>query len=142
MIVGPAMPTPRMLSMGGALASAISSWSKISSTKVSPWPPYSLGHVNPMSPAPCTVCCSLRAGSRLRGSPPRLNDRLLPPARVGALPGGGVTRMCWSPPYEQARAWLLGEAKTAGLATWVDPAGNVFGGLGADRVSPDAPVVL
>src|SRR5216110_2889346 len=50
--------------------------------------------------------------------------------------------MCWSPPYEQARAWLLGEAKTAGLATWVDPAGNVFGGLGADRVSPDAPVVL
>src|SRR3989442_6969055 len=50
--------------------------------------------------------------------------------------------MCWSPPYEQARAWLLGEAKTAGLATWVDPAANVFGGLGADRVSPDAPVVI
>src|SRR3989442_2862526 len=50
--------------------------------------------------------------------------------------------MCWSPPYEQARAWLLGEAKPAGLATWVDPAGNVFGGLGVDRVSPDAPVVL
>src|SRR5205823_637794 len=39
--------------------------------------------------------------------------------------------MCWSPPHEQARAWLLGELKTAGLTTWVDPAGNVFGGLGA-----------
>src|SRR3989442_7843827 len=50
--------------------------------------------------------------------------------------------MCWSPPYEQARAWLLGEAKRAGLGGGVDPAGNVFGGLGADRVSPDAPVVL
>ena len=73
---------------------------------------------------------------------PRLKDRLLALARFGALPGGGVTRMCWSPPHEQARAWLLGELKTAGLATWVDPAGNVFGGLGADRVSPDAPVVL
>jgi len=73
---------------------------------------------------------------------PRLKDRLLALARFGALPGGGVTRMCWSPPHEQARAWLLGELKTAGLATWVDPAGNVFGGLGLERVSTDAPVIL
>ena len=73
---------------------------------------------------------------------PRLKDRLLALARFGALPGGGVTRMCWSPPHEQARAWLLGELKTAGLATWVDPAGNVFGGLGLERVSADAPVIL
>jgi N-carbamoyl-L-amino-acid hydrolase len=73
---------------------------------------------------------------------PRLKDRLLALARFGALPGGGVTRMCWSPPHEQARTWLLGELKTAGLGTWVDPAGNVFGGLGADRISADAPVVL
>src|SRR5436190_1904636 len=42
----------------------------------------------------------------------------------------------------QARAWLLGELKTAGLTTWVDPAGNVFGGLGLPRVSIDAPVIL
>ena len=73
---------------------------------------------------------------------PRLKDRLLALARFGALPGGGVTRMCWSPPHEQARAWLLGELKTAGLATWVDPAGNVFGGLDLPRLSPDAPVIL
>ena len=73
---------------------------------------------------------------------PRLKDRLLALARFGALPGGGVTRMCWSPPHEQARAWLLGELKTAGLTTWVDPAGNVFGGLGLPRVSIDAPVIL
>src|SRR5467141_2787678 len=50
--------------------------------------------------------------------------------------------MCWSLPHEQARAWLRGELKTAGLATWVDPAGNVFGGLGLERVSTDAPVIL
>src|SRR3989442_4491692 len=75
-------------------------------------------------------------------SRPRRKDRLLALARFGALPGGGVTRMCWSPPYEQARAWLLGELKTAGLATWVDPAGNVFGGLDLPRLSPDAPVIL
>src|SRR5205814_6913777 len=72
----------------------------------------------------------------------RLRERLSALARFGALPGGGVTRMCWSPPHEQARAWLLGELKTAGLATWVDPAGNVFGGLGLPRVSTDAPVIL
>ncbi len=72
----------------------------------------------------------------------RLKDRLLTLARFGALPGGGVTRQCWSAPHEEARAWLLGEMKAAGLATWVDPAGNVFGALGADRLGADAPLVL
>jgi N-carbamoyl-L-amino-acid hydrolase len=72
----------------------------------------------------------------------RLQQRLLALARFGGLPGGGVTRQCWSPPHEAARAWLLGEMKTAGLATWVDPAGNVFGALGADRIAAEAPVVL
>jgi N-carbamoyl-L-amino-acid hydrolase len=73
---------------------------------------------------------------------PRLQNRVLALARFGALPGGGVTRMCWSPPHEEARAWLLGELKTAGLTTWVDPAGNVFGALGADGLTSGAPVVL
>src|SRR5436190_498908 len=72
----------------------------------------------------------------------RLRERLSALARFGALPGGGVTRMCWSPPHEEARAWLLGELKAAGLTTWVDPAGNVFGALGADRIGAAAPVVL
>ena len=72
----------------------------------------------------------------------RLQNRVLALARFGALPGGGVTRMCWSPPYEEARTWLLGELKTAGLATWVDPAGNVFGGLGVEGLRSATPVVL
>jgi len=72
----------------------------------------------------------------------RLQQRLLTLARFGALPGGGVTRMCWSPPYEQAREWLLGEIKTAGLSPWVDPAGNVFGALGAESFSAHTPSVL
>jgi N-carbamoyl-L-amino-acid hydrolase len=73
---------------------------------------------------------------------PRLQNRVLALARFGALPGGGVTRMCWSPPYEAARAWLLDELKAARLTTWVDPAGNVFGALGADGLQPAAPIVL
>jgi N-carbamoyl-L-amino-acid hydrolase len=73
---------------------------------------------------------------------PRLQNRVLGLARFGALPGGGVTRMCWSPPYEAARAWLLGELKAAGLATWVDPAGNVFGALGAESLQSATPIIL
>ncbi len=72
----------------------------------------------------------------------RLEARLAALARFGALPGGGVTRPAWSPQHEAARAWLLDELRGAGLEAWVDPAGNVFGGLGASRFSPDRPVVL
>ena len=38
--------------------------------------------------------------------------------------------MCWSPPHEEARAWLIGEMRGAGLETWVDSAGNTFGATG------------
>ena len=72
---------------------------------------------------------------------PRLTSRINGLARFGGLPGGGVTRMCWSPAHEEARAWLLGELRMAGLETWVDPAGNTFGAT-AGAFRPDAPVVL
>ncbi|HET7343972.1 MAG TPA: M20 family metallo-hydrolase [Methylomirabilota bacterium] len=72
----------------------------------------------------------------------RLHSRIAALARFGALAGGGVTRSCWSPAHEQARAWLLAEIAAAGLTGWVDPAGNVFGGLGAAGFSAAAPVVL
>lgn len=72
----------------------------------------------------------------------RLEARLAALARFGALPGGGVTRPCWSPAHEAARAWLLDEMRGAGLSTWVDPAGNTFGALGTDRLDPARPVVL
>ena len=75
-------------------------------------------------------------------SSPRLQSRIAALARFGALPGGGVTRMCWSPAHEEARAWLLGEIKTAGLTPWVDTAGNVFGGLGLAGFDRARPAVL
>jgi len=73
---------------------------------------------------------------------PRLTARINALARFGGLPGGGVTRSCWSPPHEEARAWLIGEMRAAGLTTWVDPAGNTFGSLGARALSPETPAVL
>ena len=72
----------------------------------------------------------------------RLLTRVTQLARFGALPGGGVTRSAWSPPHEEARAWLLDEIRGAGLTAWVDPAGNVFGGLGVDRFGAERPVVM
>jgi len=75
-------------------------------------------------------------------SPRRLRARLEALARFGALPGGGVTRPCWSAPHEAARAWLLGEMRGIGLEAWVDPAGNVFGATGIRAVSAERPCVL
>src|SRR5439155_513651 len=49
---------------------------------------------------------------------------------------------CWSPQHEEARAWLLGEIRAAGLEAWVDPAGNVFGAVGTRAFGADAPAVL
>jgi len=72
----------------------------------------------------------------------RLTRRLTELSRFGGLPGGGVTRHCWGSAYEEARAWLLGEMRAAGLTTWVDGAGNVFGAIGADRFSAERPIVL
>jgi acetylornithine deacetylase/succinyl-diaminopimelate desuccinylase-like protein len=72
----------------------------------------------------------------------RLHRRLDRLSRFGALPGGGVTRHCWSPPHEEARAWLLEEIRGAGLTAWVDGAGNVFGGTGIDGFGGGRPAVL
>ncbi|PYM17746.1 MAG: hypothetical protein DMD78_29280 [Candidatus Rokuibacteriota bacterium] len=63
MMVGPAMPTPSTLSIGGAFWSAISSCRIVSSTNVRPWPPYSLGQVAPMRPPSCIFFCHLRRNS-------------------------------------------------------------------------------
>jgi N-carbamoyl-L-amino-acid hydrolase len=51
-------------------------------------------------------------------------------ARIGPDPAGGLSRPAWSPAHEEARAWLVERFRAAGLATRVDPAGNVFGRLG------------
>src|SRR5881396_1657941 len=72
----------------------------------------------------------------------RLTSRIEALARFGGLPGGGVTRPCWSPPHEEARAWLTGEMRAAGLETWVDSAGNVFGALGIRALAADGGAVL
>jgi N-carbamoyl-L-amino-acid hydrolase len=68
---------------------------------------------------------------RLAISLPRLKSHIETLSRFGRNPDGqGITRSCWSPAHEEARAWLLARMKDAGLTTRVDSAGNVFGRLG------------
>ena len=62
---------------------------------------------------------------------PRLKSHIEALSRFGRNPDGqGITRSCWSPAHEAARAWLLGKMTEAGLGTRVDTAGNTFGQLG------------
>jgi len=62
---------------------------------------------------------------------PRLRADIEALSVFGRNPDGqGISRFCWSPPHEEARAWLLARMKEAGLTTRVDAAGNVFGRLG------------
>src|SRR5439155_3469089 len=55
--------TPSTFRIGGAFASAISSWRISSSMNVRPRPPYSLGHVRPMNPASKSERCHVRRSS-------------------------------------------------------------------------------
>lgn len=66
----------------------------------------------------------------------RLREDIEALARFGGTSSGGVTRPAWSPPHEEARAWLLGRMREAGLTTWVDPAGNTFGTLAPGSDTP------
>jgi beta-ureidopropionase / N-carbamoyl-L-amino-acid hydrolase len=62
----------------------------------------------------------------------RLKSNLQTLSTFGRNPEGqGITRSCWSPAHEDARAWLLARMADAGLTTNVDPAGNTFGRLGS-----------
>ena len=60
---------------------------------------------------------------------PRLRSHIEALSQFGKNPDGqGITRSCWGPAHEEARAWLLGRMKAAGLETWVDPAGTPSAG--------------
>ena len=54
------------------------------------------------TPAAMTTAISLRGSRTSRPSP-----------ASAACPAAGVTRSCWSPPHEEARAWLIGRMKDA-----------------------------
>lgn len=57
----------------------------------------------------------------------RLNQRLTELAQIGALAGGGVKRIAFSPEDLQARRQVQTWMATAGMSTRIDAAGNLIG---------------
>jgi allantoate deiminase len=67
----------------------------------------------------------------------RLLDRLGELAAIGARPGGGITRLAWSPEDRQAVDLVAGWAREAGATVWIDSVGNVIAERpGADQSPP------
>ena len=59
-----------------------------------------------------------------------------------ATPGQGCTRLPFTPETRAAADFLLKKMEEAGLETWQDPAGNLFGLLpGRNREKPASSVV-
>jgi N-carbamoyl-L-amino-acid hydrolase len=62
-------------------------------------------------------------------NPTRLKKNLEELGQIGRDPRGGVTRPSFSKADLEARAWLKDKIESAGLASRVDGAGNIFGRL-------------
>jgi N-carbamoyl-L-amino-acid hydrolase len=63
----------------------------------------------------------------LRVNGTRLNDSLAKLSEFGRNPQGGVSRVAYSDADKQAREWLMGLMRDAGLRTEIDTAGNIIG---------------
>ena len=72
--------------------------------------------------------------------PARLMGRIEALGRIGALPGGGVSRLALSEADRQGRDCVAGWMKGLGLAVTVDRIGNVFGLRAGAEAGP--PVVI
>jgi beta-ureidopropionase / N-carbamoyl-L-amino-acid hydrolase len=76
----------------------------------------------------------------LRTNGDRLKSSLLDMAKIGATPGGGVTRTALSDADREGRDLFVSWLKEADLAVRVDDLGNIYGRL--EGTDPDAPPVL
>lgn len=60
--------------------------------------------------------------------------------RIGATPGGGVSRLCASSEDGLARDWFVAQLRSEGLKVAIDAVGNIYGV--AEIAGPGAPLVL
>ena len=63
----------------------------------------------------------------LRVNSARLNASLAKLSEFGRNPQGGVSRVAYSDADKQAREWVIGLMREAGLRTEIDAAGNIIG---------------
>ncbi|NOU92212.1 allantoate deiminase [Paenibacillus sp. LMG 31456] len=59
-------------------------------------------------------------------------------AQFGGESDGGVTRLLYSPAWQQAQSALKDRMQTSGLNTYYDEAGNLFGRMGGSRAEAEA----
>ncbi len=76
-------------------------------------------------------------GLRINGE--RLVARLEELGRIGALEGGGVSRLALTADEKRGRDHLVSEMKVLGLAVAIDPIGNIFG---TRKGRSDGPAVM
>src|SRR5579863_8729144 len=70
-------------------------------------------------------------------NPQRLQATLEKLSEFGRNPEGGVTRLGFSQTEQDARAYVIGLMKDAGLDVRIDPAGNIFGRRPGSNKLPD-----
>jgi len=72
----------------------------------------------------------------------RLWNDLMELGKIGAQPGGGVTRTALSREDQQARLWLIDKMEAAGLAVRVDGIMNVIGTLKSSSAKTEKTIAL
>jgi beta-ureidopropionase / N-carbamoyl-L-amino-acid hydrolase len=65
-------------------------------------------------------------GKRLHANRSRVAGELEDVSRFGALGGGGICRLAWTPEERDATAFMMRRMEVAGLDVRTDPVGNVF----------------
>lgn len=63
----------------------------------------------------------------IQADPDRMAARIMEIAKIGANPDGGVSRLAYSDADLEARTYVIGLMKEAGLEVFIDPAGNIIG---------------
>jgi len=87
---------------------------------------------------PAEVPATVEADAEADIDGDRLVRRLAELAAVGAAPGGGVTRLAYSPADVEGRTLVAGWLREAGLEVSVDAAGNLLGRLRGTAGLPGA----
>lgn len=77
--------------------------------------------------AAAALAFQARPSSQPRVNGDRLNGRLAALAKIGATPDGGTNRPAYSPEDVQARDFVTGLMREAGLTVSIDVAGNIVG---------------
>lgn len=73
---------------------------------------------------------------QVKVNPNRVWDRIMQLGKIGATREGGVNRFAFTSEDKEAKKLIIRWMEDAGLTTWVDNAGNVFGRIEGNTKNP------